>query len=70
MPAVSVSRAAAVCMCGIVVDIADACLSRLVLRTAPKYDGPGWWTVDMVAGVFDGDVGVGAGVAYAMSVAM
>ena len=67
MPAVSVSRAAAVCMCGIVVDIADACLSRLVLRTAPKYDG----TVGGVAaGGFNGAVGVGAGVVYAMLVAM
>ena len=61
MPAVSVSRAAAACIHVIVVDTADACHSRLVLRTAPKYDGPGWWTVDLLAGVFDGDVGVGSG---------
>ena len=44
-----------------------ACSPLLVLSTAPKYDGA---VGDIVIGGFNGDVSVGAGVVYAMLVAV
>ena len=47
-----------------------ACPPLLVLSTAPKYDGTGWWAGVIMTSGSDGDVGVRAGVLYVMSVAL